>query len=292
MKYKEIIDDILENGEWDTDNNVRTKYADGKPAHTKSWLGYHMEFNNNEVPILTTKYVAWKTAIKELLWIWQMKSNKVQDLRDMDVNIWNEWELEDGTIGSAYGFQLGKKSRKHTEDIEVRGGVGNYVHQKFQVKTKIDQVDYLIDQLKNNPSSRRHITTLWNPDDLDDMALTPCVYETQWHVKGGKLHLEVRSRSNDMALGNPFNIFQYNVLHRMIAQVTGYELGKYIYHIGDAHIYDRHIESIKKQVENITYESPKLWINPNVDNFYKFKIDDFQLIDYQHGGKFKYEVAI
>ncbi|MEE5181063.1 thymidylate synthase [Bacillus subtilis] len=156
----------------------------------------------------------------------------------------------------------------------------------------LDQVNYLIYQLMTNPASRRHITTLWNPDDLDGMSLTPCVYETQWHVKGGKLHLEVRCRSNDMALGNPFNVFQYNVLQRMIAQVTGLELGEYIYHIGDAHIYDRHVEAIKEQMERKSFSAPKLWINPEVKNFYDFTIDDFKLIDYKHGDTIKMEVAI
>ncbi|GIN66310.1 thymidylate synthase [Bacillus glycinifermentans] len=156
----------------------------------------------------------------------------------------------------------------------------------------LDQVDYLIQELINNPASRRHITTLWNPDDLDDMALTPCVYETQWHVKGGKLHLEVRCRSNDMALGNPFNVFQYNVLQRMIAQVTGLELGSYIYHIGDAHIYIRHIEGLKEQMSRESFSAPQLWINPEVDNFYDFTIDDFKLIDYKHGDRLDFEVAI
>lgn len=184
---------------------------------------------------------------------------------------------------------MGKKNRKVLLQ-EYRGGIGNSV--SIPIYQMIDQVDYLLNQLKNNPSSRRHITTLWNPDDLDDMSLTPCVYETQWHVKGGKLHLEVRCRSNDMALGNPFNVFQYNVLQRMIAQVTGYELGEYIYHIGDCHIYTRHIEPIKEQINRTRFEAPTLWINPDVKDFYDFKISDFKLINYDYGEKINFEVAI
>lgn len=284
-QYKKIIEIILNHGYSDEKEQVRTVWADGTPAHTISYIGQTMRFDNSEVPILTTKKVAWKTAIKELLWIWQKKSNIVQDLRDIGVKIWNEWELEDGTIGKAYGYQLGKKNRKATHlHRYMENGVIKY--------QKIDQVDYLLHQLKNNPASRRHITTLWNPDDLDDMALTPCVYETQWHVKGGKLHLEVRCRSNDMALGNPFNVFQYNVLQRMIAQVTGLELGSYIYHIGDAHIYTRHIEGLKEQMSRESFSAPQIWINPEVDNFYDFTIDDFKLIDYKHGDRLDFEVAI
>ncbi|GIN25610.1 thymidylate synthase [Bacillus licheniformis] len=284
-QYKKIIETILNHGYSDEKEQVRTVWADGTPAHTISYIGQTMRFDNSEVPILTTKKVAWKTAIKELLWIWQKKSNVVQDLRDMGVKIWNEWELEDGTIGKAYGYQLGKKNRKATH-------LYRYMENGIITCQKIDQVDHLLHQLKNNPASRRHITTLWNPDDLDDMALTPCVYETQWHVKGGKLHLEVRCRSNDMALGNPFNVFQYNVLQRMIAQVTGLELGSYIYHIGDAHIYTRHIESLKEQMRRESFSAPKLWINPEIENFYDFTIDDFKLIDYKHGDRLDFEVAI
>ncbi|MGD1416532.1 thymidylate synthase [Bacillus stercoris] len=289
-QYKKVINNILNQGYWDKDQNVRTVWADNTPAHTISWIGQEIRFDNSEVPILTTKKVAWKTAIKELLWIWQKKSNVVQELRDMGVKIWNEWELEDGTIGKAYGYQLGKKNREIVTPLNSQYSNGIEAG-TFKVK-KIDQVDYLLHQLKNNPASRRHITTLWNPDDLDDMSLTPCVYETQWHVKGGKLHLEVRCRSNDMALGNPFNVFQYNVLQRMIAQVTGLELGEYIYHIGDAHIYDRHVEAIKEQMERESFPAPKLWINPEVKSFYDFTIDDFKLIEYKHGDTIKMEVAI
>jgi thymidylate synthase len=277
IQYNKVLFDILQEGVSDVGENVRTVWADGTPAYTKSVISRQFRFDNSEVPILTTKKVAWKTAIKELLWIWQMKSNVVQELRDMGVKIWNEWERADGTIGRAYGYQLGKKNRL----IKVNG---------FEVM--VDQVDYLIHQLMTNPSSRRHITMLWNPDELDFMSLTPCVYETQWYVRGNKLHLEVRARSNDMALGNPFNVFQYNVLQRMIAQVCGYELGEYIFNMGDAHIYDRHEKPLQQQIFNERFEAPTLWINPEITNFYDFTIDDFKLIDYKHGETIKMEVAI
>lgn len=284
IQYKGIIETILAKGYSDENEKVRTVWDDGTPAHTVSSIGKSMRFDNSEVPILTSKKVAWKWAIKELLWIWQMKSNVVQDLRDMGVDIWDEWELPDGTIGKAYGYQLAKKNRQIL--VPIHHSVNGC---KLEM---VDQVDYLLNQLETNPASRRHITTLWNPDDLDNMALTPCVYETQWHVKDNKLHLEVRCRSNDMGLGNPFNVFQYNVLQRMIAQVTGYELGEYIFHIGDSHVYDRHIEPIKEQMKRETYEAPTLWINPEVKNFYDFTIDDFKLINYKHGEPVNLDVAI
>lgn len=294
LQYNQIIKSIQRNGYSDEGTDVRTVWADGTPAHTKSKIGLDIRFDNSDIPILTTKKVAWKTAIKEMLWIWQMRSNKVQDLRDMGVRIWNEWELPDGTIGKAYGYQLNKKNRRarlNLVDFDLLNNHGNGVIVKGGYAI-LDQVDYLIYSLKNNPSSRRHITTLWNPDELDQMALTPCVYETQWHVKENKLHLEVRCRSNDMALGNPFNVFQYNVLQRMIAQVVGLELGEYIYHIGDAHYYTRHEEDLIEQVEQKIYDAPKLHINPKIKNFYDFRIDDFELIDYKHGKSVEYEVAI
>jgi thymidylate synthase len=285
--YKQLIETVDRKGVWDTDTMVRTRWKDGSPAHTKSWISQSITFDNTEVPILTTKKVAWQSAIKEMLWIWQMKSNVVQDLRDMGVTIWNEWELPDGSIGKAYGYQLAKKNRKVKDRkyMDVKGDI------KWIYKD-LDQVDYLLKQLKENPSSRRHITTLWNPDDLDEMSLTPCVYETQWHVKEGKLHLEVGCRSNDVGLGMPFNIFQYHVLHRMIAQVTGYEVGQFKYKIGDLHIYDRHLEPLKEQIQRDVFTPPTLWINPDIKNFYDFTIDDFELRDYQHGEKVPLEIAI
>ena len=288
-QYNELVKNILENGYTDEDQKVRTVWKDGSPAHTLSIIDAKFTFDNSEVPILTSKAVAWKTSILEILWIWQQKSNVVADLQKVGVHIWDEWTMEDGTIGKAYGYQLGKKCRKLKQfDIPSQ----DKRIESISFFKKIDQVDYLLDQLVNNPSSRRHITTLWNIDDLDDMSLNPCVHSTQWFVKENKLHLTVKARSQDMALGNPFNVFQYNVLQRMIAQVTGYELGEYNYTMGDAHVYTRHIEDITKQIEREPFEAPQLWINPEVKNFYDFTIDDFKLIGYKHGEKIPYEVAI
>lgn len=292
VQYKQIINKIISDGYSNQGEQVRTVWKDGEPAYTKSIVAQSMHFSNNEVPILTTKKVAWKTAIRELLWIWQKKSNNVEELRQMNVQIWNEWEQEDGTIGKAYGYQLGKRNRTYPVK-NLDAALLDPSHQVITGDTiLIDQVDYLIQELKSNPSSRRHITMLWNPDELDEMSLTPCVYETQWHVKGNRLHLEVRCRSNDMGLGNPFNVFQYNVLQRMIAQVTGYELGEYHFHIGDAHIYERHTEPLQQQVSRKEFQAPELVINPEVTSFYDFTIDDFQLLHYQFGDKVQMEIAI
>lgn len=272
--YENICSDIIQFGHSDENENVRTVWEDGSPAHTKSILNYQIKLDNieTETPILTTKFVAWKWAIKELLWIWQLKSNRVQDLRDMGVSIWDEWELEDGTIGKAYGYQLGKKC------FTLNG-------------ERVDQVDYLLHNLTHNPSSRRHITTLWDKDDIEEMALTPCVWNTHWQVLGGSLHLTVGIRSNDIALGNPFNVLQYYVLQRMVSQVTNIPIGTLTFNIDNAHLYTRHIETVEKHLENTPKPSPQLWINPNVKNFYDFTIDDFKLIGYEHGGRYSMEVA-
>lgn len=296
-QYKDIVLEVLfKSGVMNTDEEVRTKWEDGTPAYSKSTTSQVMKFDNTEIPILTSKKVGWKTSIKELLWIWQLKSNDVRVLQKMGVTIWDEWMLDDYTIGKAYGYQLAKKNRKYPKhkirlDLLHKDNRIHNLHYSIY-HCFLDQVDYLIQELVNNPASRRHMTNIWCVDDLDKMSLTPCVYETQWHVKKGKLHLEVRCRSNDLGLGNPFNIFQYNILQRMIAQVTGYELGDYTYYIGDAHIYDRHIEPLLEQMSREIYEPPKLWINPEVTNFYDFTIDDFKLIDYKHGEPIDMEVAI
>jgi thymidylate synthase len=277
--YNDIVSNIINNGIWDKDQNVRTKWIDGSPAYTKSIINKQIRLDNSEVPILTTKKVAWKTAIKELLWIWQLKDNNVDNLNKMGVRIWDEWKQVDQTIGMAYGFQMGKKTRFNPDTTSPNS-------------VFVDQVDYLLYQLKENPSSRRHITSLWNINDLDFMALQPCVWNTHWQVLEGKLHLTVGVRSNDFALGNPFNVFQYYVLQRMIAQVTGYALGTLTFNIDNVHLYERHLEPLQEQIQREQYNAPELWINPEITNFYDFKIDDFKLINYKHGDKLEMEVAL
>lgn len=265
LQYGAICREIISDGEWDKGQDVRPKWeTDKTPAYTKSLVSTRMFFDNLHVPIATQKYVAWKTAIKEIFWIWVLKSNRISTLQSMGVNIWDNWMLPDGTIGKAYGYQLRKKVR--TLDGK-----------------KVDQVDYLLHQLKHNKHSRRLVVTLWNPDDLDEMALEPCVWATQWIVRKNVLHLEVTVRSNDMALGNSFNVFQYYVLQRMIAQVSGLEVGTLQFDIKNPHIYERHIPGIQEQLTLPTYPAPEIKINPDVLNFYDFKPEDIQLIGYAPG---------
>lgn len=290
--YRGLVQDIISNGVWDKDQVVRTKWKDGTPAYTKSLISKQIILDNKEAPILTTKRVAWKSAIHELIWFYIKRTSDVTYLRENNVKIWEEWTREPNArmsypnIGRAYGYQLGKR-------IDVnRGEKEEYYGSIVDAMTPTNQVENLIYELRNNPSSRRHIISLWNIDDLRFMSLYPCVWHSQWLVKEGKLHLIVGIRSNDIGLGNPFNVFQYYVLQRMIAQVTGYELGTLTFNINDAHVYERHIDTLAEQIDREPFKAPELWINPDIKNFDDFTIDDFKLINYEYHPKVEMEVAI
>lgn len=278
LLFNSLVRRILTEGKWQDPSYVRTHYKDGTSAPAIGILNVRWEFDklDKEVPILTNKKIDPVKPIEEILWIWQKKSIVVQDLRDVGVNIWNEWEFKEGpwagTIGPAYGFQLGKKCRNLNGE-------------------KVDQVDYLIHMLKNNPGSRRNLTTLWGIEDLDEMFLTPCVWATQWSWWDGRLHLKVFIRSNDICVGNPYNVFQYYVLHRMMAQVADLPLGTLVFDITDAHIYDRHVEDVKKQIARPIHSAPSLWIDPTIKNFYDFKPEHFRLENYVCEPFIKYEIA-
>lgn len=282
--YNSVVQDVIDNGVWDTDQNVRTKWADGMPAYTKSLICKQMSFDGSEVPILTTKKVAWKSAIHELLWFYVHRTSDVTYLRDNKVKIWEEWTREDGTIGKAYGHQLGKSIMTGKWQTNPVSG--------FTTPVYTNQVEKLIHGLINDPASRRHVLSLWNINDLWDMALYPCVWHSQWLVKEGKLHGIVGIRSNDLALGNPFNTFQYYVLQRMLCQVTGYEIGTLTFNINDAHIYERHIEPLQEQIAREPFAAPILNIDPAIKNFDDFTIDSFELVGYEHHPSIKMEVAI
>ena len=278
--YKDIVLDIINNGKMQK-GNVRAKYADGTPAYTKYIHGVNFVIEPDELPILQSKRVAWKTALVEMEWIWQEMSNDLDWLQERDCHIWDEWEIKEGfwngTIGKAYGYQLRDKLRK--------------INEKW-----FNQVEYVIHQIKNNPRSRRILTTLYNVEDLKDMALEPCVYETQWEVDDDDyLILHVRQRSADMALGNPFNVLQYSVLHRLMAKSTGKKLGSMYWNIGNAHIYDRHLELLEKQVtadiSELEKEKPVLNL-PEGSDFFATPLSEVDIKNYHHNGNFKYEVAI
>ena len=195
----------------------------------------------------------------ELLWIWQKKSNNIHDLKS---HIWDSWADESGSIGKAYGYQLAKKS------IYPEG--------------EFDQVDRVLYDLKHNPQSRRIMTNIYNFEDLHEMNLYPCAYSMTFNVSGDTLNGILNQRSNDMLTANNWNVLQYALLLMMFAQVSGLKAGTLVHVIADAHIYDRHIELVKEVINKPQHKAPTLKINPNVKNFYDFKLEDFELIDYEY----------
>ncbi len=252
--------DILENGVWDTDLSVRPRWEDGTPAHTvKKFCIVNRYDLSEEFPILTIRRTFWKSAIDELLWIWQAKSNNVKELR---TRVWDAWADENGSIGKAYGYQLGVKHHYKEGDM--------------------DQVDKVIWDLKNNPASRRIITSIYNHADLSEMALYPCAYSMTFNVTGNKLNAILNQRSQDMLAANNWNVVQYSILTHMMAQVTGFEPGEFVHVIADAHIYDRHVPLIEEIIKNEPKAAPKLVIDPTVDDFYKFTRDSFKVEGYEY----------
>lgn len=257
--FKQNMTDILENGFWDTKLEVRPHWEDGTPAHTVKKFGIVNEYNlQEELPILTIRKTAFKSCLDEILWIWQKKSNNVHDLHS---HIWDSWADETGSIGKAYGYQLGKKA------IYKEG--------------EFDQVDRVLFDLKHNPQSRRILTNIYNFEDLHEMGLYPCAYSMTFNVSGDVLNGILNQRSNDMLTANNWNVLQYSLLLHMFAQVSGLKVGKLIHVIADAHIYDRHVELVKKVISNEPKPAPKLWINPEIKNFYDFKLEDFRLEGYE-----------
>jgi thymidylate synthase len=273
--FKEEIKDLLENGFNDEAYEVRPKWPDGTPAHTIKTFCKVREYDlSKEFPALTLRTQAFKGVVRELLWMWQKKSNVVNEL-GKSAMIWRAWERPDGTIGKTYGYQLGVKHHYEYGDF--------------------DQVDNLLYLLKNKPMDRRMIVTMWNPADLHDMALPPCVYESLWDIADGKLNCTLIQRSGDVlaaAASGGWDTMEYAILVHMIAQVVGLKPGKLTHIVHNLHIYDRHIEVVKEVLNNPEYPAPTLWINPEVKDFYDFKEEDFRLDNYQSTKlKGKFEVA-
>ena len=257
-----------------------------------------LKFNlEDKFPILTSKFVGFKTALKELFWIWQEQSNDVEVLRNKyGVTIWDEWELPDHTIGKAYGYQLSKLYKY--KNIDLNKVVELYRQNK--IKNFIDngdtvsmtQVDKLIYDLSFNQESRRMIVSLWNVEDLHEMSLEPCAFQTLWSVIEGRLDCMLIIRSNDLGLGCPYNMCQYAALVHMLAHVSNLRPGFFTIIINNAHVYVNHIDALKQQLSNEIHHSPRLIIDPDVKSFYDFNIDNIRLEGYEHSGKIEMEVAI
>ena len=251
--------DILSKGVWDTGREVRPRWEDGSPAHTVKLFGVVNRYDlRQEFPILTVRKQYIKSAVDELLWIWQKKSNNIHDLNS---HVWDAWADEEGSIGKAYGYQLGVKHHYKEGDM--------------------DQVDRVLYDLKHNPASRRIMTNLYNHHDLSEMALYPCAYSMTFNVSGRVLNGILNQRSQDMLTANGWNVMQYAALLKMFAQVSGLEAGELVHVIADAHIYDRHVPIVEEIIAREPYEAPKLWMDPDITDFYAFTKNSFKLEGYE-----------
>lgn len=257
--------DIIDHGFDTKGEKVRPHWEDGTLAYTVKRFGVVNRYDlSEEFPAITLRKTYIKSAIDEILWIWQKKSNNVHDLKS---NIWDEWADEDGSIGKAYGYQMGVKHR-------YKEGM-------------MDQVDRVIYDLKNNPYSRRIMTNIYVHQDLSEMNLYPCAYSVTFNVTGDRLNAILNQRSQDVLAANNWNVVQYAALVHMMAQVTGFKPGELVHVIADAHIYDRHIPIVKELIERPTFPAPKFRMNPDVKDFYDFTLDDFTIEDYQTGPQVK-----
>lgn len=258
--YIENCTRILKDGVWDNDREVRPRWEDGTPAHTIKLFGIVNRYDlSKEFPIMTLRRTYWKSAVDELLWIWNKKSNNVHDL---STHIWDSWADETGSIGKAYGYQLAQKHK--------------YPEGEF------DQVDRVLYQLKNDPASRRILTNLYNFSDLSEMRLYPCAYSMTFNVTGNKLNAILNQRSQDMLTANNWNVVQYAVLVHMFAQVSGLKPGELVHVIADCHIYDRHVDMVKKMISLEPYEAPVFSVDPSVKDFYDFTTKSFRIDHYQY----------
>ncbi|WP_053942641.1 thymidylate synthase [Kallipyga gabonensis] len=263
--FKENCREILNHGVSDEGMEVRPHWQDGSPAHTIKKFGLVNRYDlTKEFPIQTIRKINFKALYDELLWIWQKKSNKVKDLGS---KIWDQWADEKGTIGKAYGYQLGLK-HKYPEG-------------------EMDQVDRVLFNLKNNPASRRILTNIFNFEDLHEMALYPCAYSMTFNVSGDTLNAILNQRSQDMLVANSWNVSQYALLVHMFAQVSGLKAGELVHVIADAHIYDRHIPIVEKLLDQEDFPAPKLVIDESITDFYAFDADSFRLEGYEHGPNVK-----
>lgn len=331
MSYADYIfvtncQDIINDGFSDESFDVRPKWHDGTPAHTKKILYKQNRYQlaKDSIPVMTLRKQGIRNAVDEILWIYQKQTS---DLSKLHSHIWDDWNVGDGTIGKAYGYQIGKKSKHHKfhsgEDLE---GIS------FELKdgwVYLSQTDAVLWDLKNNPGSRSIMTNTYCHEDLADMGLRPCAYSMHYLVtknEDGQMVLNGKliQRSQDMLTANNWNVIQYSVLLQMFAQVTGMIPGIFVHEVADMHIYDRHIPIVEEMIETyyeslknhntddntthvyqlwlnhnkelmdaIPHKNPKFWINPDVKCFYDFTVDDFKLIDYEYEPfDHKIEVAV
>ena len=254
---------ILEHGFSTENEKVRPRWKDGQFAYTyKSFCIVNRYNLKEEFPMLTQRYINFSAAVDELLWIWQKKSNNVHDMKS---HIWDSWADENGSIGKAYGYQLGVK----------------HIYREGE----FDQVDRVLFDLKNNPYSRRIMTNLYVHQDLHEMNLYPCAYSVTFNVTGNSLNAILNQRSQDMLVANGWNVCQYAVLVHLIARATGLEAGELVHVIADAHIYDRHVPIVEELIQRPMFEAPTLVLDPGITDFYQFEPGNIHLENYRYGPK-------
>ncbi len=270
LVFIDMCKDILANGYSSDGQKVRPQWEDGTPAHTIKKFGVVNRYDlSEEFPIMTLKHTSLKKSVDELFWIWQKKSNNINELGS---KIWDAWADEEGSIGKAYGYQLGIKHK--------------YKEGEF------DQVDRVLFDLKNNPYSRRIITNLYNHHDLHEMNLYPCAYSMTFNVTGNKLNTILNQRSQDILAANNWNVLQYSVLTYLVAHVSGLEPGEFVHVIADAHIYDRHVPIIEELISRPVYDAPEFIMNKEKTDFYEFTSKDFKLKGYTKGPHVSFPVAV
>lgn len=311
--FKSMCRNIIENGTSTEGEKVRPHWEDGELAYTIKQFGVVNRYDlSKEFPAITLRKTAVKSATDEMLWIFQKKSNNINELGS---HVWDEWADENGSIGKAYGYQIGEKfifkkfkmndfiehcpeavRWKEAESEKVKGlpsATFIYNEQKLQYELWLDQMDAVIYQLKYEPFSRRIMTNLWHVDELNEMNLQPCAYSMTFnvtkHPDREKLTLNaiLNQRSQDILAANNWNVCQYAVLVHMLAQVCDMEVGEFVHVIADCHIYDRHVDIIKELIERPSLPAPKFWLNPEVKDFYAFTKDDVKMIDYEAGPQVK-----
>lgn len=275
IKYKELIRDVYENGTWDGSQNnltnVRAKYSDGSPAYCKSVFGRQVSFEPDEVPLITSKQVYWKAGLKELYLFWILQSTKRSDFEKVNLKFWNEWIINTGyykdTLGTSYAYQMQRKGRNQVVD--------------------------LLNNLVSNPSSKRHLISFWNYEEIEDKALQECCWAFQFHVRGNYLDLLLIQRSCDIGLGLPTNWNTYKGLQYLVARATNYKVGRFIHQIGNLHYYDRHEQDLLQVLKLPEYSQPKLVLDTSKGiNFFDYSWEDFKVLDYHHGPYIPFEIAI
>lgn len=269
------LETVLWNGDWDMDQEVRPRWADGTPAYSiyTTSVVNTFDISKGQFPLSTLRPVAWKSALKEILWIYKDCSNDVNFLEDKyNVHYWNSWKKEDGTLGTAYGYQINKK-------IDFPEG-------------RFNQIERVIYLLKNDPQNRRIMTNMINMEEMKDMALVPCAFMTLWTVKKGKLDMTLIQRSNDLIAAQSINAVQYTMLLMMVAAVTGYEPGKFTHFIQNLHVYDRHMDIAREMLSRKSTGNPVIKMRPEKE-FKNFTVENFWVEDYNPNPQIKnIEIAI